>query len=229
MNGDKQILREHDLTISGKSKILGSDPLSCPQYEDSHAVIVQNSTDLLHGPGVSHAEILMVVDGPEAVQNGGNLIHGWRFHFEEWLANDQDSEEIVSRMWRGNGAEDEVSLLLSKLRGCGQALSAWNKKKKQRLNNNMGEKRRRLATANAIAWDVDKIKACFSAADSEAILGFPLSLRQYKNFQFWHYNSSRSYSVNSGYWLVENSASSPGCSDSSTIRDWKFKGDNFLN
>ncbi|KAL5782308.1 hypothetical protein ACOSP7_007337 [Xanthoceras sorbifolium] len=65
MNGDKQILREHDLTISGKSKILGSDPLSCPQYEDSHAVIVQNSTDLLHGPGVSHAEILMVVDGPE--------------------------------------------------------------------------------------------------------------------------------------------------------------------
>ncbi|KAL5852417.1 hypothetical protein ACOSQ3_007535 [Xanthoceras sorbifolium] len=65
MNGDKQILREHDLTISGKSKILGSDPLSCPQYEDSHAVIVQNSTDLLHGPGVSHAEILMVVDGPD--------------------------------------------------------------------------------------------------------------------------------------------------------------------
>ncbi|KAL5757049.1 hypothetical protein ACOSQ2_021795 [Xanthoceras sorbifolium] len=28
-------------------------------------VIVQNSTDLLHGPGVSQVEILMVVDGPE--------------------------------------------------------------------------------------------------------------------------------------------------------------------
>ncbi|KAL5825768.1 hypothetical protein ACOSQ3_021831 [Xanthoceras sorbifolium] len=65
VNEDKQILREQDPTISSKSKILRSEPLSCLQYEDSHTVIVQNSTDLLHGPGVSHVEILMVVDGPE--------------------------------------------------------------------------------------------------------------------------------------------------------------------
>ncbi|KAL5825769.1 hypothetical protein ACOSQ3_021832 [Xanthoceras sorbifolium] len=123
------------------------------------------------GGAMEEVEILLSnsISTGQAVQKSGNSIQGLRFHFEEWWANDQDCEEIVSRMWRGNEAGDEVSLLLSKLREL------------RILPRFLKEALVRDFILPTRAWDVDKIKACFSAADSEAILGLPLSLRQCKD------------------------------------------------
>ncbi|KAL5840918.1 hypothetical protein ACOSQ3_013603 [Xanthoceras sorbifolium] len=61
----KETFRDLGYAESSKSKITWNAILSCPLEEGSHAFKGKDSADLMHGPSLSHVDILMVVDGPD--------------------------------------------------------------------------------------------------------------------------------------------------------------------
>lgn len=69
-------------------------------------------------------------------------------------------------------------------------------------------------------WDATLVRESFLANEAKEILGLPPCSNESDDRLLWHFNSSGSYSVRSGYWLVVSSPSKPSCSSMDAFESW---------